>query len=178
MAVNSVANVPQLLYANGQSPKILAGSKDGVFVDFVGMYCKSSKRRRRIGYAAANRRSFINNKLNAINAVLDLERVASNASQQSSDIVPKMYCTLKPSPPRLRLPDPVLNLPRDGEPLDCKERRSLGHLPRLSDPPCFTRQMFFLTLYPSQFTARTHQKTSILLQYLFHHDCFEMLLMK
>ncbi|XP_009794669.1 ferredoxin-dependent glutamate synthase, chloroplastic [Nicotiana sylvestris] len=91
MAVNSVANVPQLLYANGQSPKIVAGSKDGVFVDFFGLYCKSSKRvRRRIGYAAANRRSLINNKWNAINAALDLERVATNASQQSSDIVPKV----------------------------------------------------------------------------------------
>ncbi|KAK4359624.1 hypothetical protein RND71_021853 [Anisodus tanguticus] len=88
MAVNSVANVPQLLYANGQSPKIL---KDGVLVDFLGLYCKSSKRlRRRIGYAAANRRSLINNKWNAINAVLDLERVATNASHQSSDIVPKV----------------------------------------------------------------------------------------
>lgn len=83
-----MANVPQLLYANGQPPKIL---KDGVFADFVGLYCKSSKRiRRRIGYAAANRRSLINNKWNAINAVLDLERVASNASQHSSDIVPKV----------------------------------------------------------------------------------------
>lgn len=83
-----VANVPQLLYANGQSPKILAGSKDGVFVDFVGLYCKSSKRiRRRIGYARANRRSFINRKCNAI---LDLQRGASNASHQSSDIVPKV----------------------------------------------------------------------------------------
>lgn len=91
MAVNSVANVPQLLYANGQSPKIVAGSKDGVFVDFFGLYCKSSKRvRRRIGYAAANRRSLINNKWNAINAALDLERVATNASHQSSDIVPKV----------------------------------------------------------------------------------------
>ncbi|KAK4343728.1 hypothetical protein RND71_036822 [Anisodus tanguticus] len=88
MAVNSVANVPQLLYVNGQSPKIL---KDGVLVDFVGLYCKSSKRlRRRIGYATANRRSLINNKWNAINAVLDLERVSTNASQQSSDIVPKV----------------------------------------------------------------------------------------
>lgn len=83
-----MANVPQLLYANGQSPKILAGSKDGVFVDFVGLYCKSSKRiRRRIGYAPPNRRSLINKKCNA---VLDLERGASNASQQSSDIVPKV----------------------------------------------------------------------------------------
>ncbi|KAK4733914.1 hypothetical protein R3W88_008175 [Solanum pinnatisectum] len=86
MAVNSVANVPQLLY--GQSPKILTGSKDGVFVDFLGLYCKSSKRiRRRIGYAATNRRSLINKKRNA---VLDLQRGASNASQQSSDIVPKV----------------------------------------------------------------------------------------
>ncbi|NP_001311623.1 ferredoxin-dependent glutamate synthase, chloroplastic [Capsicum annuum] len=91
MAVNPVANVPQLLYANGQPPKILTGSKDGVFVDFVGLNCKSSKRiRRRIGYAAANRRSFINNRWNAINAVLDLERVASNISQQSASIVPKV----------------------------------------------------------------------------------------
>ncbi|KAH0704321.1 hypothetical protein KY285_018599 [Solanum tuberosum] len=86
MAVNSVANVPQLLY--GQSPKILTGSRDGVFVDFLGLYCKSSKRiRRRIGYAATNRRSLINKKCNA---VLDLQRGASNASQQSSDIVPKV----------------------------------------------------------------------------------------
>ncbi|XP_049392973.1 ferredoxin-dependent glutamate synthase, chloroplastic-like [Solanum stenotomum] len=86
MAVNSVANVPQLLY--GQSPKILTGSRDGVFVDFLGLYCKSSKRiRRRIGYAATNRRSLINKKCNA---VLDLQRGASKASQQSSDIVPKV----------------------------------------------------------------------------------------
>lgn len=81
-----MANVPQLLY--GQSPKILTGSRDGVFVDFLGLYCKSSKRiRRRIGYAATNRRSLINKKCNA---VLDLQRGASNASQQSSDIVPKV----------------------------------------------------------------------------------------
>ncbi|KAL3341558.1 hypothetical protein AABB24_025884 [Solanum stoloniferum] len=86
MAVNSVANVPQLLY--GQSPKILTGSKDGVFVDFLGLYCKSSKRiRRRIGYAATNRRSLINKKCNA---VVDLQHGASNASPQSSDIVPKV----------------------------------------------------------------------------------------
>ncbi|XP_015069034.1 ferredoxin-dependent glutamate synthase, chloroplastic [Solanum pennellii] len=86
MAVNSVANVPQLLY--GQSPKILTGNKDGLFADFLGFYCKSSKRiRRRIGYAATNRRSLINKKCNA---VLDLQRGASNASRQSSDIVPKV----------------------------------------------------------------------------------------
>ncbi|XP_059289522.1 ferredoxin-dependent glutamate synthase, chloroplastic-like [Lycium ferocissimum] len=88
MAVNSVANVPQLLYANGQSPKIVAGSKDSVFVDFVGLYSKSTKRNRRsIGYAPANRRSFLKTKWNA---VLDLERVPTNASHQSSDIVPKV----------------------------------------------------------------------------------------
>lgn len=81
-----MANVPQLLY--GQSPKILTGNKDGLFADFLGFYCKSSKRiRRRIGYAATNRRSLINKKCNA---VLDLQRGASNASRQSSDIVPKV----------------------------------------------------------------------------------------
>lgn len=99
MSLNSVSRVPppQLLFANGQ----LAGNRDRgglAFVDFVGLYGKSSQRsRRRIGAATWSDRivprSLVTRNWNSIQAALDLERerVAANApAHQSADFAPKV----------------------------------------------------------------------------------------
>ncbi|CAK9188496.1 unnamed protein product [Ilex paraguariensis] len=93
MLVRSVPHIPQLLHSNGQPPKgssLFAANRDFVFVDFVGLCCKSKRTRRRIG--DLNGRSFhrlATKNWSAIRAVLDLERV-SNASEQVSDLKRKV----------------------------------------------------------------------------------------
>ncbi|KAK2981099.1 hypothetical protein RJ640_021153, partial [Escallonia rubra] len=90
MAVHSVANMPQLLYPNGQSSmasaSAFAANRELVFVDFVGLCCKSKHARRRLGASASSRqavRRFAAKSWSEIRAVLDLERVA-NASAKST----------------------------------------------------------------------------------------------
>lgn len=81
-----VGQVPRLLYSNGQ----LGNSRDWVFVDFVGLGCKSSskKSRRRVGISSTTRstRGLLgkNWSSSSIRAVLDLERIGTCSSSSSS----------------------------------------------------------------------------------------------
>lgn len=86
MSVNTVAGqVPQLLYSNGR-----LASRETVFLDFVGLSSKSSKRtRRRLGVASSSSRSTrvgVLGKNWSIRAVLDLERVGTLDKSSSNDL--------------------------------------------------------------------------------------------
>ncbi|KAA8517983.1 hypothetical protein F0562_015457 [Nyssa sinensis] len=93
MSLQSLSPIPQLLYSNGQSPKstsILATNRDFLFVDFVGLYCKSKRTRRRIGVSNGRSvRSLATKNLSSIKSVIDLETVV-NASEQSFNSKPKV----------------------------------------------------------------------------------------
>ncbi|XP_038695759.1 ferredoxin-dependent glutamate synthase, chloroplastic-like isoform X1 [Tripterygium wilfordii] len=102
MALQSLSSVPQLL--NGASStsssatrpsSVLASRKNALFVDFVGLYCKSKRTRRRIGVSSVTRRSFslflVRKQKDSlsVNAVLDLERISNGVATQS-DLKPQV----------------------------------------------------------------------------------------
>lgn len=93
MSVNTVAGqVPQLLYSNGQ-----LGSRNLVFLDFVGLCSRSSRRtRRRLGVSTSTRLTrggglFGNQSSLSVKAVLDLENTNTVCkSSTDNDIKPKV----------------------------------------------------------------------------------------
>lgn len=102
MAAQSVSSISQLLHSSGcyatqpNHPSL----KNGMFlVDFVGLYCKSNRTRRKLG-ASVNRPSNVRHRqsvasrrrTSSVEAVLDLERseVALDQSRGGSDLEPKV----------------------------------------------------------------------------------------
>ncbi|GMY19377.1 ferredoxin-dependent glutamate synthase, chloroplastic [Fagus crenata] len=92
MALQSVSPIPSLLrYSNGSSltqspppkPSILASSNGRLFIDFVGLHCKSKRTRRK--FAASNSPRFPH--FSSVKAVLDLSRSEPDAR---SDLKPKV----------------------------------------------------------------------------------------
>lgn len=92
MSVNTVAGqVPQLLYSNGQ-----LGSRDLVFLDFVGLCSRSSRRtRRRLAVSSSTRLTrggglFGSHSSLPIKAVLDLESIGTVRKSSTDHIKPKV----------------------------------------------------------------------------------------
>lgn len=95
MALQSLAPIPQLVHCsnNGRSPA--QPLRNGLFVvDFVGLYCKSKRTRRKVG--ASEHRSFPQfvSRSYSVNAVLDLGRsdaaLDQSAASPPSDLKPKV----------------------------------------------------------------------------------------
>ncbi|PQQ02443.1 ferredoxin-dependent glutamate synthase chloroplastic [Prunus yedoensis var. nudiflora] len=95
MALQSVVPIPQLVHCsnNGRSPA--QPFRNGLFVvDFVGLYCKSKRTRRKFG--ASEHRSFPQfiSRNYSVKAVLDLGRsdaaLDQSAASPSSDLKPKV----------------------------------------------------------------------------------------
>lgn len=84
---SSISPVIAHLSAATKPSSVLSSNKNLLFVDFVGLYCKSKRIRRRIG-ASCNQTvfsRFVNKKtLSSVKAVLDLERTTS-APQSDSE---------------------------------------------------------------------------------------------
>ena len=92
MALQSVSPIPSLLrFSNSSSltqspppkPSILASSNGRLFIDFVGLHCKSKRTRRK--FAASNSPRFPH--FSSVKAVLDLSRSEPDAR---SDLKPKV----------------------------------------------------------------------------------------
>ncbi|GFY96132.1 glutamate synthase 1 [Actinidia rufa] len=82
MSVQSATPIPQLFY----SPK----PASALFVDFVGLCCKSKRTRRRLGLTSRRIHGFVaKNWSSSIRAALDLQHV-ENASGVPSDLTPKV----------------------------------------------------------------------------------------
>lgn len=84
MALQPFSPIPQLIQSNGRTvappPSIFASNDGRLFVDFVGLYCKSKRTRRKFG-ASSGARSFTHfaaKTSSAVKAVLDTRR-CSNA---------------------------------------------------------------------------------------------------
>lgn len=74
MAMKSLSPVPKLISTTPSS--VLSSDKNFFFVDFVGLYCKSKRTRRRPrGVSSSNSRSSPLSRLSSVRAVIDLERV-------------------------------------------------------------------------------------------------------
>ncbi|XP_062111990.1 ferredoxin-dependent glutamate synthase 1, chloroplastic/mitochondrial [Humulus lupulus] len=102
MAAQSVSSISQLLHSSGcyATQPNYPSLKNGMFlVDFVGLYCKSNRTRRKLG-ASVNRPSSVphpqsvasRRRTSSVKAVLDLERseVALDQSRGGSDLEPKV----------------------------------------------------------------------------------------
>ncbi|XP_059668316.1 ferredoxin-dependent glutamate synthase 1, chloroplastic/mitochondrial-like isoform X2 [Cornus florida] len=91
MSLQSLPLTPQHLCSNGRSSRpssIFASNRDSLFVDFVGLYCKSKRTRRRIGVSNGVR-SLATKNCSTVKAVVDFERVA-NAPGKSFGSKPKV----------------------------------------------------------------------------------------
>jgi len=75
MAMQSLSPVPKLLSTTPSS--VLSSDKNFFFVDFVGLYCKSKRTRRRLrgDSSSSSRSSSSLSRLSSVRAVIDLERV-------------------------------------------------------------------------------------------------------
>lgn len=98
MAAHSVSSISQLLLQPHPPPPSL---KNGLFlVDFVGLYCKSNRTRRKLGasvnhHQSLARRRRASSSSSSVKAVLDLERsdVALDETRGRSDLEPKVWCS-------------------------------------------------------------------------------------
>ncbi|XP_020879167.1 ferredoxin-dependent glutamate synthase 1, chloroplastic/mitochondrial isoform X1 [Arabidopsis lyrata subsp. lyrata] len=74
MAMKSLSPIPKLLSTTPSS--VLSSDKNFFFVDFVGLYCKSKRTRRRLrGDSSSGSSSSSLSRLSSVRAVIDLERL-------------------------------------------------------------------------------------------------------
>lgn len=84
MALQSVSPIPHLLSTKPSS--VLSSDKSFLFVDFVGLYCKSKRIRRRIGLPVSRScySRLATKNSSSLQAVLDFERTNAPASEKLS----------------------------------------------------------------------------------------------
>lgn len=95
MALQSVSPVTHLLPSNSRSPTQPSSLRNGLFfVDFVGLYCKSKRTRRKFGASISRTLpQLVPNSRSSVKAVLDLQRtnISSDESPAHPDFKPQVW---------------------------------------------------------------------------------------
>ncbi|KAL0648757.1 hypothetical protein Bca4012_047048 [Brassica carinata] len=91
MAMKSLSPVPKLLLSTTPS-SVLSSDKNFFFVDFVGLYCKSKRTRRRLrgDSSSSTSRASPLSRLSSVRAVIDLERVHDKDLASPSYLKPQV----------------------------------------------------------------------------------------
>lgn len=103
MALPSVSSITHLLHSSSRSPAQPPSLRGNglFFVDFVGLYCKSKRTRRKFGATISRTLTLsVPNSTSSVKAVLDLQRtsVSSDESPAHPDFKPQVWFSFADAP--------------------------------------------------------------------------------